>query len=338
MSCSGFIINNMTRILNNYHKTSLFMASMNKRQKLLVLGATIFVISLIAVVSSILVTEPASDKLKVVVTFYPLAFLSQEIGGDHVQVTQLVPSNTEIHSWEPSASHIASAEKADVIAYNGAGLDHWMETEILSSLSSSKNRACVNTSEGLELLSSESEDREHGLCDPHTWVSPYMAKLQAEKIYSAFVQKDSAHASYYAERWLNLKGKLEQLDSDYSAGLSAKQKNATFVTHEAFGYLAHRYGFEQHGVIGLSADEQPSGATIAKLVNLMIERETFVVYVDPVYSDEYAQTLKNELQTQTGNSVQVLKLYLMLGPIDGRDYLEQMRSNLDSLKIGLEAT
>ena len=311
---------------------------MNKRQKLLVLGATIFIISLPTVVSLIFVTKQASDKLQVVASFYALAFLSQEIGGDHVQVTQLVPSNTEIHSWEPSASHIASAERADVIVSNGAGLDHWMETEILSSLSSSKNRTCVNTSEGLELLSSESQDHEHGPYDPHTWVSPYMAKLQAEKIYSAFVQRDSVHVSYYTEKWLNLKSKLEQLDSDYSAGLSAKQKNATFVTHEAFRYLAHRYGFEQHGVIGLSADEQPSAATIVNLVNLMIERETFVVYVDPVYSDEYAQTLKNELQAQTGYIAQVLKLYLMLGPIDDKDYMEQMRLNLDNLKVGLEAT
>jgi zinc transport system substrate-binding protein len=256
-----------------------------------------------------------------------------------------VPSNTEIHSWEPAASHIASAENADVIIYNGAGVDNWIETEILPSLSNSKNRTTVNTCEGLELLTSESEDHEHGEDnehdhgpdDPHTWVSPYMAKLQAEKIHSQFVQRDPAHANYYVERWLNLKGRLEQLDNEYALGLSVKLKNATFVTHEAFGYLAHRYGFEQHGVIGLSADEQPSVATIISLVSLMTERGMFALYVDPVYSSEYAQTLKNELQTQTGHTVKVLKLYLMLGRIDDKDYLEQMRSNLDNLEIGLEA-
>lgn len=319
---------------------------MNKKQKLLVLGTIVLAVSLTAFASYNWVTNPESNKLKVVATFYPLAYLSQEIGGDLVQVTQLVPSNTEIHSWEPSPSHVASAERADVIVYNGAGLDHWMETEILSSLSNSKNRTIVNTTEGLELLSSESEnheheaehEHEHGPYDPHTWVSPYMAKLQAEKIYMALVQRDSTHASHYTEKWLNLKSTLEQLDSDYVAGISSKHKNETFVTHEAFGYLAHRYGFEQHGVIGLSADEQPSATTIANLVNLMIESETFVVYVDPVYSDEYAQTLRNELQTQTGRTVQVLKLYLMLGLVDEKDYLEQIRSNLNNLRIGLDAT
>jgi zinc transport system substrate-binding protein len=225
-----------------------------------------------------------------------------------------------------------------------------MQDDVLPSLSNTKNRTIVETTEGLTLLLSNSDENEaenpqttqeehdHGLYDPHTWVSPYMAKLQAEKIYNAIVQEDPEHESYYAERWLNLKSQLEQLDADYAAGLSTKQKDAIFVSHEAFGYLASRYGFEQHGVIGLSADEQPSAIAIANIVNLMIEHETFVVYVDPVYSSQYAQTLKNELQTQTGHSVTILELYLMLGPTGDKNLIQQMQSNLANLKIGLETT
>jgi len=322
---------------------------MNQKQKTLLIVTALTIIVLIVATSVFFAPTPTTNKLQVVVTFYPLTFLSQEIGGEHVQVTQLVPNNTEIHSWEPSASHISSAEKADIIIYNGAGLDHWMETEILPALSNTKNRTAIDTTQGLALLSGEShehdeeaneseEAHEHGLYDPHTWVSPYMAKLQAEKIYTAFIQKDPAHESYYTQRWLSLKEHLEQLDGNYTAGLSTKQKNTIFVSHEAFSYLAYRYGFEQHGVIGLSADEQPSPTAIADIVDLMIEHETFVVYVDPVYSEEYAQTLKNELQAQTGHDVTILKLYLMLGPIDGKDYFQQQLFNLDSLKLGLEAS
>jgi zinc transport system substrate-binding protein len=322
---------------------------MNRKQKIL-LATTVLVIIVIAAGSALLVVPPTSDHIKIVATFYPLAFLSQEIGGDHVEVTQLVPDNTEIHSWEPAASHLVAAEDADIIFYNGAGLDHWMEDDVLPSLSNAKNRVVVETTEGLTLLLSDSheheaeqaqtthEEHEHGLYDPHTWVSPYMAKLQAEKIYNAIVAEDPEHESYYSERWLNLKNRLEQLDTDYAEGLSTKQKDAIFVSHEAFGYVASRYGFEQHGVIGLSADEQPSAAAIANIVNLMIEHETYVVYVDPVYSSQYAQTLKNELETQTGQSVTVLDLYLMLGPHNDVDYIQQMQSNLVNIKVGLEAT
>jgi zinc transport system substrate-binding protein len=306
--------------------------SMNRKQKSLILGTVLSAIILVIVASAFFAKQPASDKLTVVATFYPLAFLSQEIGGENVQVTQLVPSNTEIHAWEPSASHIVAAEDADIIVYNGAGLDHWMEDDILPALSSAKTRTIIKTTQGLELLLSDSHE------DPHTWISPYMAKLQAEQIYNALIQKDPDHESYYYKRWTNLNDRLEQLDNDYTTGLATKQTDAIFVSHEAFGYIAYRYGFEQHGVIGLSADEQPSATTIANIVDLMKEHETFIVYVDPVYSSEYTQTLKNELQTQTGHTVTILKLYLMLGPTDDQNLIQQMQSNLANLKIGLEAT
>jgi zinc transport system substrate-binding protein len=310
---------------------------MNRKQKMLIIGAVLTAAILIAAASAFFAATPPTGKLQVVATFYPLAFFSQEIGGEHVQVIQLVPINTEIHSWEPSASDITTTEEADIVIYNGAGLDHWMEDEVLPALSDAKARVLVDTTDGLQLLTGEAEGEENDLHDPHTWISPYMAKLQAEKIFYALAQEDPVHESYYVDRWLSLKNKLEQIDVNYTAELSVKQKNTVFVSHGAFGYLAYRYGFEQQGVIGLSADEQPSAAAIASILDLMMEYETYVVYVDPIYSEEYAQTLRNELETQTGHAVTVLELYLMLGPVDGKDYFEQQLLNLENLKVGLEA-
>ena len=200
---------------------------MNQKQKVLIAGAVLTVVILTVVASVFFTATPPTNKLRVVATFYPLAFLSQEIGGENVQVTQLVPSNTEIHAWSPSASDITSTEQADIIVYNGAGLDHWMEDEILPALSQAETRVVVETSEGLPLLlgNPEENEHEHDLYDPHTWVSPYMAKLQAEKIYEALVQQDPTHESYYTERWLILEGTLEQVDANYTEQLSTKQKD-----------------------------------------------------------------------------------------------------------------
>jgi zinc transport system substrate-binding protein len=308
---------------------------MNTKQKIFL--ASIILIIIIAIgATAFSVQAPKSDKISIVATFYPLAYLSQEIGGDYIEVTQLVPSNTEIHSWEPSASNIVATEDADIIVYNGGGADRWMEDDILPSLSASENRIVVNSTEGLEFIANQDAD-EGGAVDPHTWISPYMAKLEAEKIYTALVQADPAHESYYTQHWTDLKGKLEQLDNDYLTGLSNIKKDEIIVTHEAFGYLASRYGFKQKGVIGLSADEQPSTTTIANLVDEMEQHQIYVVYTDPVYSSEYAQTIKTEVQAQTGHTVTILKIYLILGPTDDLDLLGQMQSNLNNLKIGLEA-
>lgn len=315
---------------------------MNYKQKSLVIGAILIVSLLFVIVSTFPTTIFPTDKLQVVATSYPLAFFTQEIGGEHVQVTQLVPSNTEIHNWEPSAQDIAAAETADIIVYNGGGLDHWMEAEILPALTKTKTRINIDTTNGLVLLQAiETEGSENvhnnGVYDPHTWVSPYMAKLQAEKIYEALVQQDSSHEIYYTNHWLKLKTSLEQIDANYTFTFFTKQKSTIFVSHEAFGYLADRYNFTQKGLIGLSADQQPSAAAIAEIISLMVQYETYVIYVDPVYSQEYAQTLKNELAIQTGQAITILRLYIATGPVDGNNYLQQQLINLENLKIGLEA-
>jgi zinc transport system substrate-binding protein len=321
---------------------------MNRKQKMLIIGAVLTVAILIVAASAFFAATPPTGKLQVVATFYPLAFFSQEIGGEHVQVTQLVPSNTELHNWEPSPQDIIATENADIIIYNGAGLDHWMQDDILPALTNTKNHTTIDTTNGLTLLHAETDDEDdheeheedehdHGDYDPHTWLSPYMAKLQAEKIYEALVQQDPTHETYYTDRWETLKTSLEQIDANYTETLADKQKDNIFVSHAAYGYLAYRYNFTQHGVIGLSADEQPSAAAIANIIDLMIQHETYVVYVDPIYSEEYAQTLKNELETQTGQTVTILKLYLATGPVDGNNYLQQQLLNLETLKTGLEA-
>ena len=280
------------------------------------------------------------NKLKVVASFYPLAFFTQEIGGEKVTVKQLIPDNTEVHNWQPSSADLLAIEDADVIIYNGASLDHWFKDDILPVIDSS-DKVIVETTEGIQLLETgqETDEQEHeheGNYDPHTWLSPFIAKQQAQNIYEALVRKDQNNEGYYNERWQTLKARFEELDNDYLTGLSTKGKDEIFVSHSAFGYLADRYGFEQYGVIGISADEQPSTQVYTKIVEMMMEHEIYVVYVDPVYANEYAQTLKNELQHLSGQNVQILELYIILGKMNSLDYFEQQEKNLENLKIGLE--
>ncbi len=314
---------------------------MNKRQKLFVIATITIVLTAMVAAAyySILQERMEVGKLKVVASFYPLAFFAQEIGGEEVTVRQLIPDNLEVHTWQPSFADILAVDEADVIIYNGASLDHWFEEEILSNIDSS-NKIIVETTKGVKLLETETEhsDEHEELYDPHTWISPFIAKQQAQNIYEALIQKDPNHEEYYSERWQNLRMRFEELDNNYLTGLSTKNKEEIFVAHSAFGYLADRYDFKQYGVIGISADEQPSASVYADLVEIMIEHETYVVYVDPVYSDESAQTLKNELERLSGQDVQILKLYFMLGTIDGLDYFGQQEQNLENLKTGLEAS
>jgi len=271
-------------------------------------------------------------RVLVVATFYPLAYMAEGIGGERVAVETLIPHNTEVHSWQPSISKIAAAQEAVVILYNGAGLDLWVGEDILPTLNL-EGKQVVDTTQGLELIEASGGEQGQGPYDPHTWISPYMALGQAEKIYEALVEADKEGEGYYGERWEALRVRLEELDAAYKEGLGGG--GTIFVSHAAYGYLAQRYGFNQVGVIGISAEEQPSTYTVSRMVDDMEEQGSNVICLDPVYSEEYAQTLREELERRSGRRVDVLELYLMLGPTDGLDYLAQMEENLKNLKLGL---
>lgn len=309
---------------------------------------TVGILCSLLLLSGCIQNQNEQHGIQIVASFYPLAFFAEQIGGDYVTVTQLIPENTELHAWQPSISDITAASNADILLYNGAHLDHWFEEDILSSIDIT-GKIIVETTKGVTLLDSETvnehdgenhehEGHEHDLYDPHTWISPFIAQQQAEKIYDALVEKDPEHTDYYTQHWNLLQQRFTTIDTSFQDELSTKQKDAIFVTHAAFGYLADRYGFHQHGVIGLSADEQPSASTISTLVSTMIEYETYTVYVDPIYSDSYAQTLKSTLESATGQNVQILTLYIMSGTVGNMDYFEQLEKNLETLKIGLQAS
>lgn len=284
--------------------------------------------------------EPMGDDHvpRVVVSFYPLGHLAKEIGKGVVSVKVLMPPNQEVHAFHPTTQDWLEAARADVLVYNGAGADPWFENELLPDLDTTE-KVVVETTAGLDLLDARQDDNggdEHGHdgVDPHTWLSPRMALLQGQAIYEAL------RIRYGSERldtnWGSLRQRLETLDEEYISTLANASHGEVIVSHEAYGYLADRYGFEQHGVIGLSAEEQPSVASIIDLVTLMEDEGIFSVFVDPVYSDDYARTIREELEDRTGENVRVLQLYFCLGPVDGLDYVGQMETNLANLAIALE--
>ncbi len=316
---------------------------MNWKQAVLVAIATMFMISVVAI-GLVGDTGQADDdgRLRVVTTLYPLGYMAKEIGGDLVSVVTLVPPNQEVHVFNPSTSDMLAADRADVLLYNGAGLDLWFEEDLLVELDTG-DKVVVDTTRDLELLEAggghggEDDGHDVGVHDPHTWISPDTALQQALAVYEALVEADAGNEAAYTSAWQVFRGRLEALDAEYEERLSNTSFDTIVVSHEAYGYLAHRYGFEQHGVIGISADEQPSAATIADLVTQMEELGIDSVFVDPIYSDDYAMTLKDELEDRTGRDVAILDLYFMLGPVDDMDMLQQMEANLESLAEGLGA-
>jgi zinc transport system substrate-binding protein len=211
---------------------------------------------------------------------------------------------------------------AQVFVYNGAGFEPWVGN-VLSSVQN-KHLIVVDTSTNMSM---------QPLADPHFWLDLISAEIQVDNIMKGLIQADPTHAAAYTSNANLLKTRLDTLNQEYKTGLENRTKNDIVTTHEGFDYLANRYGFVAHAAIGISADAQPSTQDLARLAQLVKDLGLHYVFVEPIFSDVYMDTIAQE----TGAQI------LILDGIHGRtgvhahmDYFQIMEENLRNLKIGLE--
>lgn len=312
------------------------MVFLNKKQSIFVMTVGIALVILIGGGTFLLAgkDQDGGDGLKVVTTFYPLYYFASEIGGDRASVSMLIPENMEPHAWEPKVSDMLSVAKADVLVLNGGGLEPWAE-DLLDS-ASNEGLVLVDTSKGMDLNRSEAspeDEHDHGGTDPHFWLDPLAAKVQVDNILEGFSMADPGNKDYYGSNAGSLKDRLDDLHDEFASGLENRTKDDIITTHEAFNYLAHRYGFHAHAAIGISGDEQPSVQDLSDLVKEIDGLGLSYVFVEPTFSDQYMEAISDE----TGATILVLDgLHGRTGAHSGMDYFQIMRDNLRNLQIGLE--
>lgn len=273
-----------------------------------------------------------SKKITVCTSFYAMYDFSKKIGGDKINLISLVPSGIEPHDWEPSPKDIANLEKADVLIYNGAGMEGWID-KVINSLSN-KKLLTIETSAKINLLQNEDNDEDLKY-DPHVWLNPLNVKIQMEEIKNAFIKADPVNKDYYEKNFLENSKKLDNLDKEYkNAVLSFKSKDIV-VSHKAFGYLCRAYGLNQVAIEGLSGDVEPTPSKMAEIVKFAKNNNVKYIFFEELLTPKVAQVIANEAGAKTA----VLNPFEGLKEEDiknGKDYFSVMRENLDALKQALQ--
>lgn len=258
--------------------------------------------------------EEKSDKPQVYTSFYAMYDFARTIGGDDIDLYNVVPTGTEPHDFEPTAADMAKLSKADVFIYNGMGIDEWAE------------KVADTLPENVSILRTTEEISTDG-SDPHVWLSLKNAKAQLEAVSGALSEADSANAQKYAERLTEYFEKIDALETEYkNAGLSGKK---LFVTHGAYGYLCDDFGMEQVALEGISGDSDPSPAQMAKIVDEIKAEGAKCIFYDPLEGDKMANAVAKEA------GIEALPLYTFEGDSEDRDYITIMQTNLEQLKKSL---
>ena len=280
----------------------------------------------------------ADGRFDVVASFYPMQFLAERIGGDHVHVTTLTEPGQEPHELELSLHQRAELEESDAALYlsglqpsvdeaiDQAGLKTKIDAADLTRL---EDHGDVEHDHGGE----EHPEEEHSL-DPHVWLDPVKYAEIAEGVGTAFAKADPDHAADYRKNTDALVDRLHALDTEFRDGLKNTKTKVFFTNHASFGYFAERYGLTQEAISGLDPESEPSPARIRELREEARADGVTTVFYETLVSGKTAKTLADDAGLRTD----------VLDPLEGLtdrskgdDYFAVMEANLTALKKALGA-
>ena len=254
-----------------------------------------------------------TDDDKVVAAFYPLAWVTEQVAGGHVDVSNLTQPGGEPHDLELSIRETADVERAGLVVYE-------------KGFQPSVDAAVDQNAEGDVLDVTDVVDLRPG--DPHFWLDPLLMADVADAVADRLSGLDPDHAEEYAANAADTRRELEALDQEYADGLSDCALDTIVVNHDAFGYLA-RYGLHVEPIIGLTPDAEPTPADLAQLQDLVRDDGITTVFAESLGSRKAADSLAADLGVDVA----------VLDPIEGlsdrtsdEDYLSLMRQNLARLQ------
>ena len=287
--------------------------------------------------------------LRVVAGFYPLAYAAEQVGGDAVEVINLTPPGGEAHDLELSPQQVAEVSEADLVLYI-PGFQPALDEAIAQGAA---DRA-LNVTEALTLLPAEDHAHEgegdhghegegdHGHedegdhshdegaleGDPHVWLNPLNMATIGDEIASR-LSALSAEGTF-TEGAAALTAAMNALNDEWAQGTAECRSRDLVVSHEAFGYLAQQYDFDQIGIAGLSPDAEPSPARIAEVADLVRARGVTTIYYETLVDPSVAETLAAE----TGASTAILDP--LEGLLEGStgNYVTVMQANLAQVQAG----
>jgi len=207
--------------------------------------------------------QSSSQKTKVLTTFYPVYDYTQNVAGDKADVSLLVPMTVDVHDFEPTPSSIQAVSTANVLIYNGAGLEPWIPQIVAAA--NNPHLIQVDSSQGIDLIQVPPQfQKDNRAIDPHIWLDPVLAKKQIDNILQGLIKADSSDQAYFAANAKAYQAKLDYLNSEMVSATKTVATREFVPFHVAFGYFAKEYGLNQTAVFG-PFEDSPSAQDIQNI-------------------------------------------------------------------------
>ena len=237
-------------------------------------------------------------KIKVATSFTILADMTKNVAGDYAQVISITKFGAEIHDYEPTPKDMVKAEGADLIFYNGLGLERWFE-RFFENLETKAEKVVLT--EGIEPLSVYGGEFD-GYPNPHAWLSPKNAIIYVENIQKALSQKDPKNAMNYEKNAQIYLEKISKIDETIKKEVAKiPQAKRVLITSEgAFSYWTKEYGFQEDFIWAINSEQQASPKKISALIKKIKEEKIPVVFSESTISNKAIRQVAKEAKVKYG--------------------------------------
>lgn len=279
---------------------------------------------------------PESADHRIVVTTNILGDVVRNIVGDTADVRVLMKPNADPHSFAVSAQEAAAITTADLVVYNGLGLEESLQRHVDSAADNGVPTLPVG--ERVDPITYASGEGEGGP-DPHFWTDPQRMLAGVDAIVDAVTEHipdiDGKRISENADNYRNELQKLSDLMTERFAAIPVERRKLV-TNHHVLGYLAARYGFTVIGAVVPSGSTlaSPSSSDLDSLAGAIRESGVPAIFIDSSHPDRLARVLADE----AGVDVDVVQLYsesLDEPGTPGATYLDMMRTNTEAIVTGL---
>lgn len=286
--------------------------------------------------------QGAGGKIKVYTTIFPLQDFTEKIGGEYVQVENIVPPGSDAHSFEPTTKTMVKIAEGDAFIYLGTGIEGFADSII--EVMKNEDTDVVKASQGVKLISpgkstEEGHQGEEGGeheeeasdVDPHVWIDPSRSIQLAENIKDSLIKMEPEQSEYFEANFNTLKMDLEQLDQSFREMVNASPKREFIVAHAAFGYWEDAYGLKQVGIAGLSPALEPSQKKLEEIIQLAEKSEIKYVLFEQNVESRVAEVIKKEIGAET-LTLHNLEALSEEDQNNGEDYISIMQKNIETLE------
>lgn len=268
----------------------------------------------------------ADGRKRILTTFTIIRDIAQNVAGDAAVVESITKPGAEIHDYEPTPLDLVKAQDADLVLWNGLGLERWFE----KFLQQVRGVPSAVVSEGVEPMGI-SEGPYNGRPNPHAWMSPANAIRYVENIRAALVKLDPPNEAAYNANAAAYTVKLKAVDEPVRRrleGIPAAQR--WLVSCEgAFSYLARDYGLKELYLWPVNADQEGTPQQVRKVVDAIRRDRIPVVFSESTISDKAMRQVAGETGARFGGLLYVDSLTEPDGPAP--TYLKLLEANAETI-------